>query len=143
VDRESRLRGQCLVSNRFGSVLQNFRIVFYNSSAPTANNTAASATAEPSEGSGWHETSLSSLLVMDQQEHHLADTWDLEEGDVEEFQMEMITELRKEEERKERKRIRERDKVRRNLWYDMMTTVREELIMKIPKTRLGLILRAR
>jgi hypothetical protein len=32
---------------------------------------------------------------------------------VEEFQMEMITELRKEEERKERKRIRERDKVRR------------------------------
>ena len=143
MDRESRLRGQCLVSNRFGSVLQNFRIVFYNSSAPTANNTAASATAEPSEGSGWHETSLSSLLVMDQQEHHLADTWDLEEGDVEEFQMEMITELRKEEERKERKRIRERDKVRRNLWYDMMTTVREELIMKIPKTRLGLILRAR
>jgi len=105
------------VSNRFGSVLQNFRIVFYNSSAPAANNTAASATAEPSEESGWNETSLSSLLVMDQQEHHLADTWDLEEGDVEEFQMEMITELRKEEERKERKRIRERDKVRRNLWY--------------------------
>jgi hypothetical protein len=117
VDRESRLRGQCLVSNRFGSVLQNFRIVFYNSSAPAANNTAANATAEPSEESGWNETaSLSSLLVMDQQEHHLADTWDLEEGDVEEFQMEMITELRKEEERKERKRIRERDKVRRNLW---------------------------
>ena len=58
-----------------------------------------------------YNTALPSHLVQEQEE--LEDTWDLEEGDVEEFQMQKITELRKEEERKERKRIRERDKVSR------------------------------
>ena len=118
MDRETQLRGQCLVSNEFGTNLRSFRVIFYNSSAPAfqlANSSHSSnSSSEPAGEAGdssWDLTTEDNTALIRDIESRMADSLDFEEDDVEEFQMEKIIELRKEEERKERKRIRERDKV--------------------------------
>lgn len=130
LDRGTRLRGQVLIGNKFGSILQSFRVIFYNSTAPAAVPPTTTSSWEPgsSNSNSWElsergedswnltaaqaqNTALSSAQTRDSEpSSNMADSWDFED-DVEEFQLEKITELRKEEERKERKRIRERDKV--------------------------------